>query len=484
MPNLENVSAVIFDPLDNNKDYFAEEVLPSMLYWAISPIYEIPVVDDKILAFHPLLPKQVLLNIHALNRLREFSTPRTLDGDADYAMAKSGILTTFPKRLEPIEVEQKVLTAWMHVTNACNLACPYCMINKSKSHMSEEAGLNAIKSSFEAAKNNGFETVHIKYAGGEPTLRFDFLQYLHKNAEEIAYYSGIKLQAGILSNGTIWTPEMADWLLYTGVGLAISLDGIGDAHDKQRSAKNGKGSFSKIEHNVDQILLARGVYPSITITVTASNADSIGDVVKWALERELTFKLNFYRENQASSKYDEYKLEEARIIDGIRNAYRIIENNLPTTPFLEGLLDLVQFKAHKHTCTAGNSYLVFTHTGQVAQCPLNMEESLKYSQQTSPLQVIRSGRIPVINVNNKEGCKNCEWRYYCAGGCPLETYRSTGRYDVKSPHCNIYKTLIPEALRLEGLRLMKAANICDNYKINADYQRLSFTLSGPCGQHR
>ena len=41
----------------------------------------------------------------------------------------------------------------------------------------------------------------------------------------------------------------------------------------------------------------------------------------------------------------------------------------------------------------------------------------------------------------------------CGGA--LEAYRATGRYDVKSPNCNIYKALFPEALRLEGLRLLK-----------------------------
>ena len=53
--------------------------------------------------------------------------------------------------------------------------------------------------------------------------------------------------------------------------------------------------------------------------------------------------------------------------------------------------------------------------------------------------------------------RDCEWKYFCTGGCPLESYRATGRYDVKSPNCNIYKTIFPEALRLEGLRLLKEA---------------------------
>jgi uncharacterized protein len=74
-----------------------------------------------------------------------------------------------------------------------------------------------------------------------------------------------------------------------------------------------------------------------------------------------------------------------------------------------------------------------------------------------PLVVLQSDRngIQNLSVEEKAGCKTCEWKYWCAGGCPLATFRMTGRYDVKSPYCNIYKALFPEALRLEGLRIMK-----------------------------
>jgi uncharacterized protein len=34
----------------------------------------------------------------------------------------------------------------------------------------------------------------------------------------------------------------------------------------------------------------------------------------------------------------------------------------------------------------------------------------------------------------------------------------TGRNDVQSPYCNVYKQLYPEAIRLEGLRVLKWAN--------------------------
>jgi hypothetical protein len=40
-------------------------------------------------------------------------------------------------------------------------------------------------------------------------------------------------------------------------------------------------------------------------------------------------------------------------------------------------------------------------------------------------------------------------------------YRKTGRYEAKSPNCEIYKALFPEVIRLEGLRLLRYADELD-----------------------
>jgi len=105
----------------------------------------------------------------------------------------------------------------------------------------------------------------------------------------------------------------------------------------------------------------------------------------------------------------------------------------------------------------GQNYLVFDQHGQVAKCQMHIRKPITNSQVPDPLAIIRADQIGIqnISVDEKEGCKTCEWKYWCAGGCPLATHRATGRYDVKSPNCNIYKALYPEALRLEGLRLLK-----------------------------
>ena len=86
---------------------------------------------------------------------------------------------------------------------------------------------------------------------------------------------------------------------------------------------------------------------------------------------------------------------------------------------------------------------------------MHLEQGVAFRNADDALKLVAGGPIRTVSVDDKEGCRDCVWRYRCAGGCPLETYRATGRFDVKSPHCNIYTTLFPEALRLEGLRLMK-----------------------------
>jgi uncharacterized protein len=281
------------------------------------------------------------------------------------------------------------------------------------------------------------------------------VRQLHDYARQLAVEHRLDLRAVVLSNGTVWTPAMARWLVEAGVKLMISLDAVGAAHDAQRPTRAGRGTFARIEHIVDNVLLPAGVKPDISITITARNSAAAAEAVAWAIERDLPFSLNFYRQNLQSANYEDLRLEETQIIEGLRRAYGVVEQQLPLRPFLSGLLDRVQPEAHTHTCGVGQSYLVFTHTGQVAQCQMHLDQGRPYTGADDVLELAANGSIPLVAVDEKEGCRDCLWRYRCAGGCPLETYRATGRFDVKSPHCHIYTTMFPLALRLEGLRLMK-----------------------------
>lgn len=431
------------------------------LYFAPSDSLIIQLPNGFSLLFFTQMSRgPIVVNDAVLQRYLSFvNNCKTLQEDIDYQLAGQGVLSTIEDTQRFAKIDSltlQSLTAWLHITNACNLDCPYCYVQKSNARMNWETGVSALRTLVNTVKQNKFKTLKLKYAGGEAILHYKLIQQLHDEAKLLTSASGIDLQEVILSNGVSIKPEFADWLNQSKVKLSVSIDGVGIIHDQQRPMKDGTPTFYRIERTLDKTLLPRGIQPNVTVTVTSLNAKYISEIVKWILERELPFSLNFYRENVLSKSRSELALEEEEVIEGMQNAYAEIEKNLPTYPFLSGLLDRVQVQPHTHTCSVGKNYVVITHTGKLSQCQMHQDYALAdLTDDPEVLPLIASGPIQNISVNKKHKCQQCTFRYQCTGGCPLETYRATGRWDLQSPNCNIYQTLYPQALRLEGLRLMK-----------------------------
>jgi uncharacterized protein len=328
--------------------------------------------------------------------------------------------------------------------------------------MDEQIGHQSIEAIFRSATAHDFPKVKVKYAGGEATLNFALVTNLHDYARQVADEQNISLSGVVLSNGVRLTAKMIKALLARQLRLMISLDGLAAVHDAQRHFANGRGSFDIVTRNIE-MAKDNGLIPDICITVSGRSAAGLPDLIGWILERDLPFSLNFYRENELSASFADLQLDEERIINGMLAAFKVIEANLPRRSLLASLVDRANLSApHSRPCAAGHNYLVIDHLGRVAKCQMEMNKPVTHISVRDPLAVIRAteGQADQIGVQNytveeKEGCRDCEWKHWCAGGCPQATFRATGRYDIKSPNCNIYKTLYPEALRLEALRLIK-----------------------------
>ena len=103
-----------------------------------------------------------------------------------------------------------MLVAWLHITNACNLRCSYCYLNKTNQSMSEATGRAAIDAVMRSASANGYRKIALKYAGGEAALQMPLVELIHTYAAEQAAAQGYQFQAGLLSNGTSLTSRKLD----------------------------------------------------------------------------------------------------------------------------------------------------------------------------------------------------------------------------------------------------------------------------------
>ncbi len=440
--------------------------------WQIIPgLYRAQLPAEHELVFNLLgSANVVVLNSAARLIFNTFEAPRALDNLSRFEgispqdaavtaqqLVDLGLLVPSNYQPQPIPSQPGTLTAWLHLTNACNLRCTYCYLHKSAESMTEDIGRQAVAAVFRTATQRGFASVKLKYAGGEPTLKFDLLKVLHQQARALAAQSKLGLHEVVLSNGVSLTRSMLDYLRAENIRLAISLDGIGAAHDAQRPLINGHGSFARIARTIDKAIVA-GLPPHLSITVTPQNIDHLPEAVAFALDHDLSFNLNFARDCEAAIPSIDPRNDQDRLIAGLKAALAVIENRLPRRRLIDGLIDRSAFHApHEYPCGVGRSYVVIDQHGRVARCQMDIAHPL--ADITAP-DLLFHLQVPLFDFQNvpvtaKEGCTDCTWRYWCAGGCPRLTYRTAGRADTRSPYCIVYQAIYPDILRLEGLRLLK-----------------------------
>lgn len=359
-----------------------------------------------------------------------------------------------PSPAAAVAPRAQTLTAWLHLTERCNLACAYCYLDRGGEAMSERTGRAALRAVFEATLRHGYREVKLKYAGGEPLLNFDLLQTLHGLAVAQAAGRDVILREVVLSNGLALTDPMLGWLAAEEIRLMVSLDSAGSGRDL-RTLPDGRGSAPRVMAKIDRAL-AHGLRPTLSITVSAANAGGLVEVVDFALDRELLFNLNFVRVAGGSG----LQAEDERLITGVKRAFERIEERMPRQSLIGALVDRASFgPPHDHPCGAGRDYLVIDPRGRVSRCQMEMGKLVSDVWAEDPLGAVRGVETNFANrpAGLKSGCRDCLWKNWCAGGCPLLASQVTGRKEAPSPYCRVYRALLPEALRLEGLRLLEHA---------------------------
>ncbi len=386
----------------------------------------------------------------------------------------------------PQEKPERVFNAWLHLTNACNLACPYCYIHKSTNHMEGHVSQKTLEAIEATARSGDVDRVHVRFAGGEPMLQFAQMQQFFADATARCQPHGVKFSAAVLTNGTLVPEGATDWLLANDVSVSVSIDGIGAVQDAMRPVKGGGASFARLEAGLDTFLAA-GIRPYILITVGESNIDGLAELTDWLLARDLSFRYSLVRDLEwgASALDDRHgaadaKMHQAepqtlltgeplaRVQQALAQAYDRIEQHLvatyaagrrPRSSFRQShrFCDLELWRPIEQACGAGRSYVAIAETGAVSPCqaalhhtgtqPIRAESLLVQARAQTQFQ-------PFARKALNAECARCQFKASCAGGCPLLLYRREGHVDGRSPYCEVFRAVIPRILRISALEMM------------------------------
>jgi len=345
------------------------------------------------------------------------------------------------------------LTAWLHITNACPLGCHYCYIQKSNDQMTLVVGRQAVQTVFQEAMKHGYTAVTLKYAGGEPTLNLCLVEELHHYAYQLAQQHGLQLDEVLLTSG-VMSAQGLQRLIAMNIRVMVSLDGLAESDNNSRPLLSGKPTAHLAQETLIKLKQA-GIQVVVSITVTRQSADSLIKLIEFLLAWDIPFSLSFARDNAAFLNRDQFMPHNQYLIKTMTAIINHFSQNLPRRSLLHALTDRANLSSeHYYTCSVGRNYLVIDYQGNIAMCQQEMKTPITSIYEADPLlKIINNEKgIKNLHVDEKEGCRDCEWKYACTGGCAALTTQVYGRADTRSPFCEVYKAVLPQVVALEEKR--------------------------------
>lgn len=138
----------------------------------------------------------------------------------------------------------------------CNLNCSYCYVyNLADAGWRDQPILMSERTARQTAirmrqhlESHAKDDAVIVFHGGEPL--FGGVNHLRKMVEAISDVfdgSGVNLAVGVQSNLLLFTPEIGDYMLDTGISIGVSLDGPPEINDIHRVDRVGRPTGARLE---------------------------------------------------------------------------------------------------------------------------------------------------------------------------------------------------------------------------------------------
>ena len=331
---------------------------------------------------------------------------------------------------EPVK-DPPLTSISLAIAQKCNLGCSYCYAQEGgfgvkAKNMPLEKAKAAVDLLF--AQNHTAHKMNVAFLGGEPLANREALRAVTRYVKERAETESKRINFSITTNGTLLTEEDADFFECYGFSVTISLDGIGEIHDRLRPFKSGKGSYERIIRNVEPLLaIQKNMQVSARVTVTPGNLhlkETLDELIRLGFH-SVGFS-PMLSSPGGNDEMDSVSLE--RMLENMIACGREFEKNLiagkryPFSNMSTALKEIHRGTHRPYPCGAGAGYLGVSASGELAACHRFVEDKKGYFGNLADGidRDIQQAWLTERHVHRQEPCKSCWARYLCGGGCHHE----------------------------------------------------------------
>lgn len=162
------------------------------------------------------------------------------------------------------QTPDKITELTILINQRCNFSCAYCYSanGRDNKEMSLEQLISIIDWFVDIKRGDSLDMTFS--GGGDPVLSFNLVRQGIEYALKKALRLSIKLNVGIVTNGSAITSEQMDFISQYNIGLVVSCDIIEEVHNAQRS------HYDIVASTIDE-LCHRNIEFGIRSTITPLN---------------------------------------------------------------------------------------------------------------------------------------------------------------------------------------------------------------------
>ncbi len=331
-------------------------------------------------------------------------------------------------------------------TMRCNSACVYCHSMVSEGSRGHDMDQETARSVVDFILKTPSDSLVIEFQGGDCLMNFPMVEYIIDYAREKSRKAGKKMNFRLVTNLTLMDEDILRSLAKRRLmGIATSLDGPRELHNRNRKYIDGKGTYDDVVYWIGRMKnewkhdFNLRALTTITRHSLGYGREMVDEYIRLGFDGIfLRFMNNIGLAGKAWNSIGYTPEEYLKFWDETLDY--IIETNA-RTPFFEHLTviflkKLLQrwdpmFVDIQSPCGAAIGQLFYNYKGDIHTCDEGklFKELRLGNAKTTPYNRVFNNKTAtsMIDVSSKQGylCDNCAWNPFC-GICPIYTHAAQG----------------------------------------------------------